>query len=126
MKNKAIKILGIGAVVLVVLTILTPAVSARDYEIKGTVTALGEYDGSKALVTLDTNDDGNGNWQMDLHMSQEQYDAINSAKRDGKQVRITYHFSGGKYQVKGVQILEPTVEISLRFTTYYVEPYAQG
>ena len=104
-RYKIKKAIAISSVVLLMTLVFTQAVSAAPSVVTGKPTALGAYDDGHALVTLDTNGDGDGDWEMDLHMDQCHYDDIKDAKRDGKRVKITYKLKGGNYTITGVQIL---------------------
>ena len=103
-RDKIRKAVAISSVVLLMVLVFTQSVSARSSTITGKPTALSSYDGY-ADVTLDTNGDGNGDWAMNLTMTQSQYDDIKLAKRDGKRVTIKYELQGGNYTVLSVQTL---------------------
>jgi hypothetical protein len=92
MKNKTIKIIGIGAAVLISMLVFVPATSAVGSSVTGVPKYVGDYgQNGEVDVGLDTNGDNQIDFQRTFEMNQQQHADLIAAKESGQRVTIKYH-----------------------------------
>jgi len=72
----------------------------------GYIIDIVDHDGDHITLGLDGDGNGVAEFTHDFYgVSDEELQTLRDAKRDGKQVTINYHNTGGKLYLDGVQIL---------------------